>query len=78
MLIHGHGSELVAVAQELVKYWDSLGGLSRLYVKISKIRARQCTRNEQDSNFHLGRPDVHAARGREVFPHFPVDVLHQQ
>ena len=52
--------------QWLRGWWNNgtLGGLSRLYDKISKIRARQCTRNEQDSNFHLGRTDADATRGR--------------
>ena len=42
-----HGSALVAVA---VRGWWNIagrvGGLSRLYDKISKLRARQLTRNE--------------------------------
>ena len=55
MLIHG--SELVAVAQGLIRGWwniGTIGGVSRLHDTISKIRARLTERNEQGDNTTLG------------------------
>ena len=65
-------------------WWNiaTLGGFSRLYDTISKIRARHCTRNEQGYNATLGpksiRRNLHAAAVSSTLKcslSFPNNVL---
>ena len=70
MLIHG--SELVAVAQGLVEYWDSRWIFSALRYDLKQASTSVHARNEQGYSQTLGPKCVRRNRcGRQVSGQFP-------